>query len=115
MIWRAIFHSISSMHNPWFLEVKPPRNPGFNLYRRPGTPSLPRGTFTAIPSAKLPLKTKIYPVQLDIENSRVLGLVADQNGNPQNLDLILANTPASISSTTDSGIEQPSATIFIIL
>jgi hypothetical protein len=57
---------------------------------------------------------KIYPVQNGIGDTGVLGIMADQSGIPQNLELILAAPPATISSSTDSGIK-PSATILIIM
>lgn len=79
--------------------------------RRPGDSPLPR-IYTAVPAATISPTTKIYPVQIGVGDTRVVGIVADQSGDPQNLELILADPPAS--SSADSGTE-PSVTIFLIM
>lgn len=82
------------------------RQPGLNLLRQPvveETP-LPRIYTSGVPTATYPPATKIYPLQIGLTDTRVVGILADQSEDQQNLELVLADPPATIaSSSTYSG------------
>ncbi|KAJ8676113.1 hypothetical protein QAD02_011899 [Eretmocerus hayati] len=79
-------------------KVNSSRKPGFNSFRRPSDSQLIRGSHTTVSPITMTQTSPYHPVQFGIEDSRVVEILADQSGNPQNLELIIAEPPPAVSS-----------------